>query len=91
MPQKINLMSGTIAENVRYGNKDAMDEEVHAALRTAQAQEFVSELEDGIESAVAQGGTNFSGGQKQRLSNRKGAGKKAGGLYIRRQLFGTGF
>ena len=68
VPQKINLMSGTIAKNVRYGKEDATDEQVLRALDTAQASEFVSGLEDGIESAVAQGGTNYSGGQKQRLS-----------------------
>lgn len=67
VPQKINLMSGTIARNIRYGNEDATDEQVLQALDTAQASEFVSELEDGIDSAVAQGGTNYSGGQKQRL------------------------
>ncbi|MBT3318361.1 MAG: ABC transporter ATP-binding protein [Clostridia bacterium] len=67
VPQKINLMSGTIAKNVRYGKEDASDEQVREALQTAQASEFVDELLDGIESAVAQGGTNYSGGQKQRL------------------------
>ena len=56
VPQKINLMSGTIAENIRYGKKDATDEEITVALETAQANEFVSELENGIESIVAQGG-----------------------------------
>ena len=68
VPQKINLMSGTIAENVRYGKSDASDEEVLEAIETAQATEFVSELTEGIEAEVAQGGTNYSGGQKQRLS-----------------------
>ena len=67
VPQKINLMSGTIAKNVRYGKEDASDEQVREALQTVQASEFVDELLDGIESAVAQGGTNYSGGQKQRL------------------------
>ena len=68
VPQKINLMSGTIAKNVRYGKEDATDEQVLEALETAQASEFVDELKDGIESIVAQGGTNYSGGQKQRIS-----------------------
>lgn len=68
VPQKINLMSGTIAENVRYGKQGATDEQVHRALQTAQASEFVDELKDGIESIVAQGGKNYSGGQKQRIS-----------------------
>jgi len=67
VPQKINLMSGTVADNVRYGKDDATDDEVWQAIETAQAAEFVGELEDGIEAAVSQGGTNFSGGQKQRM------------------------
>ncbi len=67
VPQKINLMSGTIAENIRYGKKDATDEEILHAIETAQASEFVSELDSGIEAVVSQGGTNYSGGQKQRL------------------------
>ncbi len=68
VPQRINLMSGTIAKNVRYGKEDASDEQVLRALQTAQASEFVDGLEDGIESFVAQDGTNYSGGQKQRIS-----------------------
>ncbi|MBN2879751.1 MAG: ABC transporter ATP-binding protein [Clostridia bacterium] len=68
VPQKINLFHGTIAENIRYGKDDATEDEIVSALETAQAMEFVSELEDGINSKVAQGGTNYSGGQKQRLS-----------------------
>ena len=67
VPQKINLMSGTIAGNIRYGKDDATDEEIWDAIKTAQAAEFVEELDDGINAAVSQGGTNFSGGQKQRL------------------------
>jgi ATP-binding cassette subfamily B protein len=53
---------------VRFGKEDAEDDEVQKALETAQAKEFVDTLEDGIESVVAQGGLNYSGGQKQRLS-----------------------
>ena len=68
VPQKITLMSGTIAQNVKYGKDDASQEEVLKALETAQATEFISELENGAESMVAQGGTNYSGGQKQRIS-----------------------
>ena len=68
VPQKINLMSGTIADNIRYGKDDATDDEIWQAIETAQAAEFVKELDDGIGAAVSQGGTNFSGGQKQRLS-----------------------
>jgi len=68
VPQKVSLVSGTVADNIRYGKEDATDEEIHRALRIAQAEEFVSALEGGIEAPVAQDGTNFSGGQKQRLS-----------------------
>ncbi len=66
--QRAWLFSGTIADNLRYGNKSATDEELYAALDIAQAGDFVRSLPDGLESFVAQGGTNFSGGQKQRLS-----------------------
>ena len=68
VPQSINLFHGTIADNVRFGKEDASDGEVQKALETAQAAEFVGTLENGIESIVSQGGTNYSGGQKQRLS-----------------------
>lgn len=66
--QKAWLFSGTIAENLRYGNANATDEELMHALDVAQAGDFVRALPDGLNSRVAQGGTNFSGGQKQRLS-----------------------
>jgi ATP-binding cassette, subfamily B, multidrug efflux pump len=68
VPQKAVLFSGTIAENIRYGKQDASDEEVEHAADTAQATEFISDMADGFDSVIAQGGTNVSGGQKQRLS-----------------------
>src|SRR5436305_3431138 len=68
VPQKAVLFSGTIAENIRYGKEDATDEEVRHAADVAQATEFISEMQDGFNSVIAQGGTNVSGGQKQRLS-----------------------
>jgi len=68
VPQKAVLFSGTIAENIRYGKEDASDEEVQHAAEVAQATEFISEMKDGYDSVIAQGGTNVSGGQKQRLS-----------------------
>ncbi|ENI9097429.1 ABC transporter ATP-binding protein [Listeria monocytogenes] len=68
VPQKAVLFTGTIASNMRYGKEDAIDEEIWAALRTAQAENFVSKLANGLGSRVEQGGNNFSGGQKQRLS-----------------------
>ncbi|EHC1582264.1 ABC transporter ATP-binding protein [Listeria monocytogenes] len=68
VPQKAVLFTGTIASNMRYGKEDATDEEIWTALRTAQAENFVSKLANGLGSRVEQGGNNFSGGQKQRLS-----------------------
>jgi len=68
VPQKAVLFSGTIAKNIRYGKADASPEEVLHAAEIAQATEFVAAMPDGFESAIAQGGTNVSGGQKQRLS-----------------------
>src|SRR5207237_5835120 len=67
-PQKLVLLSGTIAENIRYGKQDAFDEETSHAAEVAQATEFIAERIDGFNSVIAQGGTNISGGQKQRLS-----------------------
>jgi ATP-binding cassette subfamily B multidrug efflux pump len=68
VPQKAVLFSGTIAENISYGKEDATEEEIRHAADVAQATEFISEMQDGIYSVIAQGGTNVSGGQKQRLS-----------------------
>lgn len=68
VPQKSVLFSGTITENIRYGSETATDEEVRHAAETAQAGEFISSMKDGYDTEIAQGGTNVSGGQKQRLS-----------------------
>lgn len=68
VPQKAVLFTGTISENIRYGKEDATDEEVRRAADIAQATDFISKMEQGFESPIAQGGTNVSGGQKQRLS-----------------------
>ncbi|MDK8181439.1 ABC transporter ATP-binding protein [Paenibacillus sp. UMB4589-SE434] len=68
VPQKAVLFSGTIADNIRYGKRDATDEEMRHAADVAQATEFINGMPDGFESTIAQGGTNVSGGQKQRLS-----------------------
>lgn len=67
VPQQSILFSGTIRENMKWQNKDASDEEIISALKTAQAYEFVSKLKNGLDSYVEQGGKNFSGGQRQRL------------------------
>lgn len=68
VPQKAVLFKGTIKENLKFGKKDATDEEINRALEVAQVKTFISKLPDGLDSYVAQGGKNFSGGQKQRLS-----------------------
>ncbi|MFF2650475.1 ABC transporter ATP-binding protein [Streptomyces sp. NPDC058045] len=68
VPQKPYLFAGTVATNLRYGNPDATDEELWHALEVAQAKGFVRELENGLDSPIAQGGTNVSGGQRQRLA-----------------------
>lgn len=68
VPQKPYLFSGTVASNLRYGNPEASDEELWHALEVAQAKEFVELLEGGLEAPVSQGGTNVSGGQRQRLA-----------------------
>ena len=68
VPQKAYLFSGTVASNLRYGKPDATDEELWRALEVAQAKEFVEAMPEGLESPIAQGGTNVSGGQRQRLA-----------------------
>ncbi|MFF5896089.1 ABC transporter ATP-binding protein [Streptomyces argenteolus] len=68
VPQKPYLFSGTVATNLRYGNPDATDEELWHALEVAQAKDFVERLEHGLDAPIAQGGTNVSGGQRQRLA-----------------------
>ncbi len=79
--QKAWLFSGTIADNLRYSNKNASEEELLHAADVAQAGDFIRSLPDGLQSYVAQGGTNFSGGQKQRLSIARALVKKPE-LYI---------
>jgi ATP-binding cassette subfamily B multidrug efflux pump len=68
VPQKPYLFAGTVATNLRYGNPDATDEQLWQALEVAQAKGFVTELEGGLNAPIAQGGTNVSGGQRQRLA-----------------------
>ena len=68
VPQKAFLFSGTIKDNILYGKEDATDEEIMHAINVAQATDFVNSLEEGLMAHVAQGGNNFSGGQKQRLA-----------------------
>lgn len=77
VPQKAMLFSGTIADNLRMGNSQATLAELEQAAKIAQAHDFVTELTEGYQSLVAQGGTNFSGGQKQRLCIARALVKKA--------------
>lgn len=76
VPQKGILFSGTIASNIRFGAPDASDEEVRLAAEIAQASDFIEEKEHGYDSAVAQGGGNVSGGQKQRLAIARAIARK---------------
>jgi ATP-binding cassette subfamily B multidrug efflux pump len=68
IPQRPYLFSGTVASNLRYGKPDATDDELWNALQIAQAKDFVSEMPDQLDAAISQGGTNVSGGQRQRLA-----------------------
>ena len=77
VPQRAFLFGGTIASNLRYGNPNATDDDLWHALEIAQARDFVQELELKLDAPVAQGGTNFSGGQRQRLSIARALVKKA--------------
>ena len=68
IPQKAFLFGGTVASNLRFGKADATDEELWHALEIAQGRDFVSEMDGGLEAPITQGGTNVSGGQRQRLA-----------------------
>ena len=76
VPQKAVLFKGTIKDNIRFGKKDATDEEINQALSVAQTEHFISKLPKGLDSFVSQGGKNFSGGQKQRLAIARALVKK---------------
>ncbi|SFG76612.1 ABC transporter ATP-binding protein [Sporolactobacillus nakayamae] len=77
VPQKSVLFTGTVADNIRYGNERATDEEIEEAARTAQADDFIREMEEGYDSVIAQGGKNISGGQKQRLAIARALARQA--------------
>jgi ATP-binding cassette subfamily B protein len=68
VPQRAYLFSGTVASNLRFGNPDATEEQLWAALEVAQAKDFVEQMPQKLETPMAQGGTNVSGGQRQRLA-----------------------
>ncbi|MEW2579091.1 ABC transporter ATP-binding protein [Streptomyces syringium] len=81
VPQKPYLFSGTVASNLRYGRPDASDEELWQALETAQAREFVERMELGLAAPIAQGGSNVSGGQRQRLAIARALVRRPG-IYL---------
>ncbi|MEU8686066.1 ABC transporter ATP-binding protein [Streptomyces sp. NPDC048611] len=81
VPQQPYLFSGTVASNLRYGNPDATDDELWHALETAQAREFVERMEGGLDAPVAQGGSNVSGGQRQRLAIARALVRRPG-IYL---------
>ena len=81
VPQKAYLFSGTVRSNLEHGRADATEEELWAALDVAQARDFVEALPDGLDAPVAQGGTNFSGGQRQRLAIARAVVRRPG-IYL---------
>jgi len=82
VPQKAYLFSGTVASNLRYGKPDATNDELWTALETAQARDFVEAMPEGLDSVIAQGGTNVSGGQRQRLAIARALVKRSGILVF---------
>jgi ATP-binding cassette, subfamily B, multidrug efflux pump len=82
VPQKAFLFTGTVASNLRYGDQGATDEQLWRALGIAQGRDFVSEMEGGLEAPISQGGSNVSGGQRQRLAIARALAKNAGILIF---------
>jgi len=82
IPQKAFLFSGTVASNLRFGDQVATDDDLWRALEIAQGRDFVEEMEGGLEAPITQGGTNVSGGQRQRLAIARALVKRAGILIF---------
>ncbi|WP_165253825.1 ABC transporter ATP-binding protein [Adlercreutzia sp. ZJ304] len=82
VPQRAFLFSGTVKTNVAYANEDMLPSHIEDALNVAQATKFVSEMPDGVDSSIAQGGTNVSGGQRQRLAIARALAADAGALLL---------
>ena len=90
VPQRPYLFTGTVASNLRYGDPDATDERaVGRRCEIAQARDFVEAMPEGLDAPIAQGGTNVSGGQRQRLCDRPGARAQARDLPVRRLVLGA--
>ena len=89
--RRAHLFSGTIASNLRYADENASDEDLKLAADISQSTEFISAKPEGMQTEIAQGGMNVSGGQKQRLSIAACPGQESTHLYLRRQLLGPGF
>ena len=81
IPQKAYLFGGTVASNLQYGDQDATDDDMWRALEIAQGREFVTEMPEQLESPISQGGTNVSGGQRQRLAIARALAKNAD-IYV---------
>lgn len=81
VPQKPYLFSGTVGSNLRFGDADATDDQLWEALEVAQAKDFVSEMDGGLDARIAQGGSNVSGGQRQRLAIARALVRKPG-IYL---------
>jgi ATP-binding cassette, subfamily B, multidrug efflux pump len=82
IPQKAFLFSGTVASNLRFGDEAATDDELWRALEIAQGRDFVQEMEGQLDASITQGGTNVSGGQRQRLAIARALVKRAGILIF---------